>query len=299
MADRRALGVALALTSATSFGVMPVFTKIAYDDGADTSGVLSARFTCAAAVLLVIALARRERLPRGRQLLGLAALGGIGYAVEATAYFEALERISAGLTALLLYLYPALVVVLSAVFLRHRPTRTGVVCVAVATVGTALTVGPVAGGQAVGVLLGLAAAASYAVYIVVGSRLTSGVGPFATSAVVMGAAGLVYDVRALTGASYPQSTSGWLALAGVTLVGTVIAVAAFFGALALLGPPDTAVVSTVEPVVSVSVAVVVLDESLTALQLLGGLLVVTAVVVLARSSPEQAPASADKAAVSG
>lgn len=282
----RTTGVLLALTSATGFGVMPVLTKVVYDDGAGPFGVLSVRFTVAAVLLLALARLRGEALPRGRQLRDLALLGGVGYVVESLCYFAALTRISAGLTALLLYLYPALVVVLSAVVLRHRPGRVAVACVVIATVGTALTIGPVAGGRSLGVALGLGAAASYAVYIVLSSTATKGVGPLATSAVVMGACGLVYDALALgTRAALPSSAGAWLALAGVTVLGTVVAVAAFFAALALLGPSDTAVLSTMEPVVSVGVAALALGESLSAVQLAGGVLVIGAVIVLARTSP--------------
>jgi drug/metabolite transporter (DMT)-like permease len=257
-----------------------------YDDGAGPFGVLSVRFTAAAVLLLLLARLRGEAMPRGRQLRDLALLGGVGYVVESLCYFSALTRISAGLTALLLYLYPALVVVLSAVVLRHRPGRVATGCVAVATIGTALTIGPVAGGQALGVALGLAAASSYAIYIVLSSTATKGVGPLATSAVVMGACGLVYDALAVgTRAALPSSAGAWLALAGVTVLGTVVAVAAFFAALALLGPSDTAVLSTMEPVVSVGVAALALGESLSGVQLTGGVLVIGAVVVLARTSP--------------
>jgi drug/metabolite transporter (DMT)-like permease len=283
----RTIGVLLALTSATGFGLMPVLTKVVYDDnGVGPLGVLSVRFTAAALLLLLLARLRGEPLPRGRQLRDLALLGGVGYVVESLCYFSALTRISAGLTALLLYLYPALVVVLSAIVLRHRPGRVAVACVAIATVGTALTIGPVAGGQAIGVLLGLSAAASYAVYIVLSSTATKGIGPLATSAVVMGSCALVYDALALaTRAPLPSSAGAWLALSGVTVLGTVVAVAAFFAALALLGPADTAVLSTMEPVVSVGVAAVALGEALSAVQLVGGVLVVGAVVVLARAAP--------------
>lgn len=282
----RTTGVLLALASATGFGVMPVLTKVVYDDGVGPMGVLSVRFTAAAVLLLALARWRGEALPRGRQLRHLALLGGVGYVVESLCYFSALTRISAGLTALLLYLYPALVVVLSALVLRHRPGRMAIGCVVVATVGTALTIGPVAGGQALGVVLGLAAASSYAVYIVLSSMAATGVGPIATSAVVMAACGLVYDALALaTRAPLPSSAGAWLALSGVTVLGTVVAVAAFFAALALLGPSDTAVLSTMEPVVSVGVAALALGETLSPVQLVGGVLVVGAVVVLARTSP--------------
>lgn len=280
----------LAVVSATSFGVMPVLTKLVYDAGADVFGVLSVRFSLAAVVLLALAGLRGEAMPRGRQLVALLLLGGVGYVLESLAYFLALERISAGLTALLLYLYPALVVLLAAVLLRHRPRPVAVGCVVVATVGTALTIGPVAGGQTSGVLLGLGAAASYALYIVLSSSATHGLGPFATAGTVMGACAVVYDVLALTlGADLPRGGRGWAALVAVALVGTVVAVSAFFAALALLGPSDTAVISTVEPVVSVAAAFVVLDERLRPLQLAGGVLVLLAVLVLARSGEVQEP----------
>lgn len=283
---RRRAGILLALVSATAFGVMPVLTKIVYRDGVGAAGVLSVRFTLAAVVLLVLARLRGEAAPRGRALLWLLLLGGVGYAGQAACYFLALERIGAGLTSLLLYFYPALVVVLAAVVLRVRPRPAGVACVVAATAGTVLTVGPVQGGQALGVLLGVGSALVYALYILLSSRVVSGLGPFTTAGVIMAAAAAVYDVVALgTGATLPHRAPAWLALVGVALVGTVVAVTAFFAALDRLGPSDTAVVSTVEPVVSLAVAAAVLGERLGPLQLAGGVLVLVAVLTLARLRP--------------
>ncbi len=280
---RRLTGTLLALTSAASFGVMPVLTKVVYEDGAGVAGVLSVRFSLAALVLFGLARLRHEALPRGRRLVVLLLLGGVGYVLESLCYFAALTRISAGLTALLLYLYPALVVVLTAVIARRRPGNRAALCVLAATVGTALTIGPVRGGQWTGVLLGLASALAYSVYIVVSSRNVGGVGPLATSAVVMAGAAVVYDVGAVaTQATVPSHPSAWLALAGVALIGTVLAVSTFFAALEILGPADTAVLSTVEPVVSVAVGAIALGEALSWLQLAGGAVVLTAVGLLAR-----------------
>lgn len=288
----RALGVAFALVSAAAFGVMPVLTKTVYEDGADAVGVLAVRFTLAGAVLLVLARLRRERLPSGRGLLALVLLGGVGYATQSLCYFSALERISASLTALLLYFYPALVLLLTAVVLGVRPRPIAAACVVAATVGTALTLGPVGGSQALGVALGLGSALAYAVYIVLSSHVlgqsgvAAGTGPLATSAVVLMACGLVYNVLALTtGASLPSHRGAWAALIGVALISTVVAVATFFMALSRLGPADTAVLSTAEPVVSVAVAAAVLGERLGGLQVAGGLLVLVAVAALARLEP--------------
>lgn len=287
---RRLLGVGLALTSATCFGVMPVLAKVAYDDGAEPVGVLAVRFALAAVLLLALARVRREPLPRGRTAATLVGLGAVGYVGMSLCYFFALERISAGLTALLLYFYPALVVVLGALILRRRPRGAVVACVAVATIGTVLTIGPVQGGQAFGVVLGLGSALVYAAYIVISSRV-HGVGPFATAATVMAAGAVVMGVLAgATRPRLPEAPEAWLALAGVALVGGVLAVSTFFAALALLGPTDTAVISTVEPVVSIGVAAVVLGERLGPVQVTGGAVVLAAVAVLARLRP--APAEA-------
>ncbi len=288
----RVAGIGLALTSATAFGVMPVLTKIVYDDGAEPIGVLAVRFALAAVTLLALARLRGEALPRGRTLAALLALGGVGYVAQSLCYFFALERISAGLVSLLLYFYPALVVVLGAVLLRDRPRPLAVGCVVVATLGTVLTIGPVEGGQAVGVALGVGSALAYALYILAGSRVR-GAGSFATAATVMSACAVVYGGLALaTGPRLPQAAPAWLALGGVALFGTVIAVTTFFAALALLGPSDTAVVSTVEPVVSIAVAGLVLGERLGAVQIIGGVIVLLAVGVLARVGQVREPVTA-------
>jgi drug/metabolite transporter (DMT)-like permease len=264
---------------------MPVLTRVVYADGAEPVGVLAVRFAIASAVLLLVARARREPLPRGRPLLALAALGGVGYVGMSLCFFLALERIPAGLSTLLLYFYPAVVVVLGAVLLGIRPRRAVVGCVVAATAGTALTLGPVSGGQLSGVLLALGAALLYAGFILAGSRI-SGVGPLATTATVLSAGTVVLTGLALAvQPQLPTRPAAWLALLGVALIGTVVAVTAFFAALALLGPSDTAIVSTVEPVVSVGLAALVLGERLSPVQLAGGLAVLLAVATLARLSP--------------
>ncbi len=286
---RRTLGIGLALTSAASFGVMPVLTKVVYEDGAEPIGVLAVRFTLAAVVLLVLARVRHQQLPRGGTLAALAGLGALGYVGMSLFYFFALEQISAGLSTLLLYFYPALVVVLGAVVLRDRPRTAALVCVALATVGTVLTIGPVGGGQVLGVLLALGSALVYATYILLSSRV-HGVGSFATAAVVLTAGAVVLVLLALiTRPALPQRPVAWAALVAVALIGTVVAVTAFFAALALLGPADTAVVSTVEPVVSIGVAALVLGERLSAVQVLGGVVVLLAVAALARLGPAVEP----------
>ena len=103
------VGLVLCLVSAAGFGSLAIFGKQAYAGGLGVIGVLAMRFAVAAPLLVGLAVAARRRLRLGWATgLRLLALGGIGYAIQATLFFNALTRISAGLAGLLLYLYPAL-----------------------------------------------------------------------------------------------------------------------------------------------------------------------------------------------
>jgi len=271
--------------SATCFGAMPLFGRSAYAAGADPTSLLLLRFGIAGGVLWLLVLARRAPLPRVRTLGLLALMGGVGYVGQSLAYFTALTMTSASLLALILYLYPILVAVLAAVILKAPLTRTKQLALLLAVLGAGLTVGPVGGGNALGITLGLSAALVYACYILTLTRVADGVDPLASSAVITSAAALVFlGLAAARGSPLPVTGEGWLAVAAIALVSTVVAILAFLGGLARIGPTDTATVSTLEPVVTLILAVALLGESLAPLQLVGGACILLAVVRLARGN---------------
>lgn len=288
---RRATGLALVLGSAAAFGTMPVCARVAYRSGAEPVSLLAVRFAVAA-VLLVALRAVTARSggagpwPRGRTLAALLALGGVVYTVQALSFFRALELAPAALVAILLYLFPGIVVVLAAVFLRERPTAAVVGCLLLAAVGVGLTVGPIRGEVApLGLVLGVFSAVCYATYIVLSSRVVPRVGPLTAICVVVAAAAVSYGgVALVTRPAWPGDAGGWAAAAAVGLIGTVFAMLAFFAGLERLGPTDASVASTLEPVVTAVLGVVVLGETLGPLQTAGAALVLAAVVTLARTT---------------
>jgi drug/metabolite transporter (DMT)-like permease len=280
----RWLGLALILVSAASFGATPIFARLAYAAGTDTFTLLALRFGIAAVCLAAFQAARRVALPRGRLLVGLLLLGAIGRAGQALTYFVALTLIPAALVALLLYLYPAIVTLLAALLLKERLTRLKAVAVIVALAGTALTIGPAAGGTPLGIALGVATAGIYAVYIVASSRVTPRAGVLASSTVITVATATVYlGIAAAHGATFPRTTLGWAAVLGLALVSTVLGTITFFAGLQRVGPTAASTLSTFEPVVTVVLAALVLGETIAPVQLAGGVLILAAVVTLARS----------------
>jgi drug/metabolite transporter (DMT)-like permease len=79
------------------------------------------------------------------------------------------------------------------------------------------------------------------------------------------------------------STAGWIGVGGVVLLGTVMAIAFFLAGLERLGAVRTSVFSTLEPVFTLALSAALLDEALTPLRLLGGALILGAVLLLARA----------------
>lgn len=291
-AARRRAGIVCVIVSALCFGAMAIMARVAYASGVDTTTLLALRFGIAASVLLVFAKLAGARWPRGATLVTLAGMGAIGYAGQAFTFFTALTLAPAGLIALLLYLHPALVAVLSALLLREPLAGAKVAALGVALAGMTLTILPALFGNepaayphiGSGVAFGTAAAAIYAGYIVVGARVGQHVAALPMAAVVIASAALVFVLAAANqGPRWPASASGWLAVAGIALISTVAAITLFLAGLERIGPTQAATLSTVEPLFTVLLATILLGEAILPVQLAGGALILGAVILLARA----------------
>lgn len=96
---------------------------------------------------------------------------------------------------------------------------------------------------------------------------------------------------ATTGPSLAFGAEGWLWATAIALVSTVVAILAFFAGLARVGPSSAAILSTFEPPVTIALAAVAFGEALSAMQLVGGALVLGTVVALSRPAVTARPAA--------
>ena len=279
------MGSLYCVLSAAAFGAMAVFGKLAYDAGVSVDALLLIRFGLAAALLLVIALIRGAlRGLSGRSVLIGLGMGVFGYAAQSGLYFSALARVDASLVALVLYIYPVLVVAAAVAIGRERVSGRRVGALGIALAGIVLVLSGAATGRfdGLGALLALGAALTYTGYILVGDRVTADVPPLGLAALVCTGATATFGLGSLVrgGPALGFATAGWLWLAALALVSTVGAILLFFAGLARVGPSVAAILSIVEPVVTVAGAAVVFGESLTPAQLLGGTLVLAAVLIV-------------------
>ena len=291
-ARRIRVGVAYVVLSAVAFGAMAILARFAFASGIDTPTLLALRFAIAAVVMAALLRARGLPVPRGSTLGVLVALGAVGYGGQAICYFTALRLAPAGLAALLLYLHPALVAVLAAVFLHERLTTAKLVALVIALAGTALTVLPAIGGGEFpgasqvlnGLAFAVASAAFYAVYIVVAAAIGRRAAALPMSTIVITSAAAVFVIAAsIRGPQWPQTGIGWLSVAGIALLSTVIAITLYFAGLERIGPVRASTLSTIEPLCTVVLAALLLDESIAPVQLAGGALILAAAVVIARA----------------
>lgn len=280
---KKIIGILLIAISAASFGTLAIFGRFAYEDGMDTFTVLFLRFGLSASFMTLILLLRKEHLPRGRILAQLIGMGALGYVGQSFMYMTAINYASAGLVALLLYLYPFFVTVLSMIFLHEKVTQVKVFALILALLGTALTVGPVS-GQLIGALMAIAAALIYSVYIIVGTNVMRHVTAVQSSTVIFASAGIVFGALAFSkGIHLPATNTGWLAIGGIIIVSTIIPVVTFLAGLERIGPINAAMLSTLEPVVTVLLAAWLFGDRLQPIVLAGGGLILVAVLMLTRA----------------
>jgi drug/metabolite transporter (DMT)-like permease len=282
------------------FGLMVVFAKKAYENDVSVLTLLALRFTIAAGAFWAIFATRRARgttaaEPARRTLLAGLALGAVGYAAQSGGYFGALTRIDASLTALLLYVYPALVFLAALALGRDHADRRRLGALVLATGGAALVLAGSGTGDldALGVALGLGSAVAYAIYILVAHGVTHRIDPFQLSALITtGAATTLWAAGLVSGSlDLGFDPAGWGWIAGLSLLCTVVAISAFLAGLPKVGPSTAAIVSTVEPIVSVAMAMLWFGERLGAVQIVGGTLVLGAVVLLAVKVRDRVPAA--------
>jgi drug/metabolite transporter (DMT)-like permease len=289
--------VLFCIASATAFGAMGVLGKLAYDDGATVGTLLATRFALAAILFWALMIASGAigelRALTRRDLLTALALGALGYAAQAGAYFTALARMDAGLLSLVLYTFPAIVAVAGILLGRDRIDARRLAALVLASAGLVLVLATAGTGDLdpLGTALGLGAAVVYSIYILVTDSIAGRMRPRVFSTLVCSSAAVTLTVGlALLGQLRPGelTVAGWGWLACIALVSTVAAVSLLFAGIARVGPTVASILSTVEPVVTVLLAFLVFQEMLGPAQLLGGGLVLASVLVLhARRRPSE------------
>jgi drug/metabolite transporter (DMT)-like permease len=279
-AERR--GVLLLLMSAGAYGTMPILARVAYAENVPVAAVLAYRFLFASGLFALLR-RRGTKRPPLRQRLVLWGLGAV-FLGNTLSYFLALQLVPVSVLTLLLYSYPVLVALISALAGIEPLTARGLLAAGLAFSGSALTAGSLAGANPLGIALALATALVYSVYLVLASRFARSVSSEESARHLAEVALVVYGVAAAVRGELLLHTSpkAWAALFGIGAICTVLALRGLLAGLALVGPSRTAVLSSFEVIVALALATLFLGERPSWRVGCGGALIVSAVALQRR-----------------
>lgn len=274
----------MVLISAVSFGSLAIFGKLAYLTGLGTEQTLAFRFVLAAVGMWVLAIVLGQNPARLRrsEIGTLIVLGALIYTGQALTYFTALRTLPASLVVLIAYIYPSMVVLAGWLFLRRSISVWHAFALVATFLGVALLVGGAQFQVAWGLVFAIASPMVYTGYILLGERVMSSVPAVGASAVIMSGAAVAFCILAALQHELrlPATVQQWGVAFGIALFPTMIAISLFLASLPRIGAARASLLSTVEPVVTVLLAAALLGDRLSPVQLMGGALVLLAVVMV-------------------
>ncbi len=291
--ERRGLyiGIACAVAGSVAFSLKPVLVKAAYQHGVDTTTLLALRMLFAAPLFVLMAwwAGRPETAFSGREIFGITALGFLGYYLGSFLDLAGLQYISAGFGRLILYLYPTLVLLLSAAFLQQPLRRQQLASLVLSYAGIALVfsaearLGERLDLTALGALLVFCSAVTYAVYLVAGSRLVHKFGSMRFSAYAsLIATGFVIAhflaLRPPQALIVAREVYGLVAILAV--FATVLPLWLMAEGLKRIGANQLSLVGCIGPLATLVFAWGFLGETISPVQFGGALLVLAGVLII-------------------
>lgn len=283
--SRKNEGILLVAVSAVSYGLMPIFAKIAYSAGTSIYTLLFLRFLVATVFMFLLIFIKKLPLPTKKEILTFLLLGALGYVGVSFCYFAALNYASASIVALLQYTYPAMVLIGSALLLKEKASTFEIISLFFALAGASIISGRDFAANSLGIILAILSAILYSVYILINSRVAKeGMGVQSSAFIMLGTT-LVYGIlNSFVGFAPPTEPAGFAAIFLIAMISTVLAFWSFLTGMEKTGASTAALVSTLEPVVTLISSVIFLSEKLTVNIIIGGCLIVSAFIIIALSS---------------
>ena len=286
----RGWGIVFAIVGVLAFSFRPILIKLSYAaHPVSPVTLLFLRMALSLPFFVGIAWWLRNQEPRlePRDWAALAGLGFIGYYGASFLDFIGLQWVGAGVGRLILYLFPTLVVLLSFVFLKKRPTWRELVALGVSYAGIALVLSNQIAAEgrlfALGAALVFASALCYAVYLVAGSQVVKRVGSmrftaYSTIVATVPAVLQFFILESAQSLDLPGAVWGYAIV--LATVSTVLPLFLQAEALNRIGANHFALIGALGPVSVAVTSALGLDEPFTWVQALGGALVIFGVLLV-------------------
>ncbi len=285
----KAKGYILGAIAAAAYGMNPLFALPLYQSGMDPDSVLFFRYLFAIPILGIMIKARgRSFRLKQKEILTLVVLGLL-MALSSLTLFQSYNYMDAGIASTLLFVYPIMVALIMVAFFKERITFLTMVCILMALGGIALLFKGDGGSplSRTGILLVMASALSYAIYIVgVNRPVLKEVATLSITFYVLLFGLSLFLVRANFGTNLitPEKWYLWFNLVALAVFPTAISLLCTTVAIQYIGSTPTAILGALEPVTAVFFGVVVFSETLTLRIVCGIILIILAVTFIIADS---------------
>ena len=281
------IGSILVVVSAAFYGLQPLFAFSLYDLGMTPLSVFVLRFGIAALMMMVFLLLTGRKILPGFSWTSLAF--GVCMAGAALGYYTAGQRLGFNLAVMLLFSFPVFVTLFIAFQTRSAPTGFRLIALVCGLLGTWIIIGSGdLSGDPLGYALGLGAACSYGIAMIISARRKVDDAWVDVFWVAIGA----FTILAVYAASSGQIvliTMNSIALgAGLAFSATIMATGLLLMGIDKVGPSDAATLALSEAFFATALSTLFLGDQLTLALIMGGALIMASAVIISR---QKAPVS--------
>lgn len=284
-------GYVLAALAAASYGTNPAFAVPLYGDGMNPTSVLLFRYLLSLPVLLILILARGQNLKLRRSEIAPVIILGILMALSSLGLFESYKYMNAGVASTLLFMYPVMVALLMTFFYHERFRITTGICLVIMAAGLMLLVRTDGESNVsmIGFLFVFLSSLTYAIYLVM-TNVSAKIKDIPTVKLLFyqllsGSSVFFFMLLAGQPLILPSGAIGWIDVSALALLPTVMSLYCTTAAIHCIGSTPTAIFGALEPVTAVVLSVVFLNQSMSANEILGGILIVIATSMVVASDP--------------
>ena len=295
--NRRLLGTVLTFMACLGFSIVPALAKSSYDNGANALGVMTVRFTAAAVLLLVarVTIGRNESWPTLQRTFALLVIGAVGITAVSLTYFIAIDEIDTSLAIVLWYIYPVFVVGVSWALMRKKPRRNVFITLPFTLAGIAITAGQLAGGSGTAIALVMISSFLFSFYIIGLDKASRGIGLITNVTVLTVGTAIGYWFVCFVPITplepiFPNDTRTWTMIIVLAIFGTTAPFLFSVAGLTRLEASTYSVITTIEPILGIIIAVIFLGESMSVERFIGAALVIGALIGFSVSE-SRAPAT--------
>ncbi|APC40751.1 DMT family transporter [Clostridium estertheticum] len=280
-------GILYIILSASAFGIMPILAKLSYKGGANAYSTLFLRFLFAAIMLFYYLKTKgiSMKLTKKQSILILV-IGVFGFTLTTSSLYMSYNYIGIGMASMIFYIYPSIVTILAYMFYKEKIYSRKIISLIISLMGIYILIDKASVSFNIkGIILALIAAVLYSLYVLGASNKEfKNINSYVLTFYISCTSATVMFIAAISTNNFSIHISFYalVAILLIAFISTVVALMAFLEGVRLIGPSKASILSTIEPIVSLILGIIILGEAISSRIIIGSIMIVLSVVILTK-----------------